>query len=68
MNFANLAWFLIPVALFAASILINERTRKNGKEKNPTLRIVAIVMAVLSLLSTMIISLLGIVGLPAGNV
>ena len=42
-----------------------EKAHKNGKEKNPALRIVAIVMAVLSLLSTMIISL--IVGLPTGN-
>lgn len=68
MNFANLAWFLIPIALFTVSILINERIHKNGKEKNSALRIVAIVMAVLSLLSTMIISLLIIVGLPTGNV
>ena len=68
MNFANLAWFLIPVALFTASILINERIHKNGKEKNTALKIVAIVMAALSLLSTIIISFFIMVGLPTGNV
>lgn len=68
MNFANLAWYLIPVALFTASILINEKTHKNGKEKNTALKIVAIIIASLSLLSTMIISFFIMGGLSTGNV